>query len=328
MKSILAEIIIVILIFFSSAGISAADLACSVCKDKIGANRRYLESSGRIFCSENCFDKYRKSFWKSCTACGVKAPEGVVSDGKFYCSERCLKSVQKKCANCNEGVLSGVSYSDEFILCMKCDKLPKCDLCMKPRKQNGKLLSDGLSLCKMCLDNGIFDLKKGKPYFEKVRSILRDKLKLSTDNNIALSICNASDVHNSDKPFTVDTELGLYKYSGEYNVDTGKVLFEKFEILILHGLSPEKFEIVAAHELAHDWMRKNVPHIKNPLLVEGFAEYISWRYARLMNYNKAAARIENNKTPIYGDGFRNLKRSLDNLKNPTQYKNYFRSFNE
>lgn len=79
---------------------------------------------------------------------------------------------------------------------------------------------------------------------------------------------------------------------------------------------PQKeFEAVAAHELMHVWQYINSPENPDPQLTEGSAEYVSFL---LMNNQRdefskyIVHKIEANRDPTYGEGFRRVKRIVDN----------------
>ena len=69
---------------------------------------------------------------------------------------------------------------------------------------------------------------------------------------------------------------------------------------------------VMAHELAHDWMTAFYPGIREDWIKEGFAEYIAWRYNRYKKRNKLNIRVENNTDPVYGEGFRRIRKIAQN----------------
>lgn len=301
---------------------------CRQCGREIKPGATYLKSEGRIFCSETCFEAFQETLWPKCSACGKKSPNGYTSDGRFYCSENCLRTISAKCASCGKGVLKGVEYNGLFVLCEVCDAFPKCHVCLMPRVPKGVILKDSLSLCARCYANGIFDNIRAAEIFSEVRTFMRKRMNFASDHVLEFNLCDAEQLRGYNPAFANELELGLYRYSGEYDSATGKVLSARFEVFVLHGLTRERFEAVVAHELAHDWMRKYAPHIKTPDLAEGFAEYISWKYASLKGYKDVMTRIEKNSNSVYGGGFRRLKKPLENLKKPSSYAAYFRSFSE
>jgi hypothetical protein len=87
----------------------------------------------------------------------------------------------------------------------------------------------------------------------------------------------------------------------------GEQTDENYRIYILYGLPEKRLMEVAAHELAHDWMRINLPRIKAPIFEEGFAEYVAWLVNDRFGHLEIKKRIEENNDPIYGDGFKMMR---------------------
>ncbi|MCO5188218.1 MAG: protein DA1 [Anaerolineae bacterium] len=87
-------------------------------------------------------------------------------------------------------------------------------------------------------------------------------------------------------------------------------------IAILKGLPATLFEGVCVHELGHVWLVQhsivNLPIVDE----EGFCEWLAHRHYLAIG-SKAdhfyAQRIAENSSPIYGDGFRKLKRLEDRV---------------
>ncbi len=82
-------------------------------------------------------------------------------------------------------------------------------------------------------------------------------------------------------------------------------------VAILRGLPSTLFEGVCVHELGHVWLVQNSVINLPAIDEEGFCELISHRHFLSVG-SKAdlfyAERIAKNSDPIYGDGFRKLKR--------------------
>jgi hypothetical protein len=77
---------------------------------------------------------------------------------------------------------------------------------------------------------------------------------------------------------------------------------------------------VGAHELAHDWMEENLPHIEEPEIREGFSEYISWLYSKSEHLDRIPWRMEQNTDPIYGDGFRKVRAMMGDARTASEWK--------
>jgi hypothetical protein len=68
-------------------------------------------------------------------------------------------------------------------------------------------------------------------------------------------------------------------------------------------LPEDKFTEVAAHELAHDWMEENFPEVKDPVVVEGWAEYVSSLVNSFFGNEYLNEQKKYNGDPVYGKGY-------------------------
>jgi hypothetical protein len=78
-------------------------------------------------------------------------------------------------------------------------------------------------------------------------------------------------------------------------------------VYVLYGLPRKKLIEVCGHELAHDWMQENYPKTQDSKLKEGWAEYIATRINELYDQAEMNKRMEENKDPVYGDGYRMVR---------------------
>jgi hypothetical protein len=76
---------------------------------------------------------------------------------------------------------------------------------------------------------------------------------------------------------------------------------------ILSGLPQILFIQTVAHEWAHVWQGENCPLLRNPLVREGFAEWVAYRALKALGAVKKAALMEQ-RTGLYGDGLRAMLR--------------------
>ena len=85
---------------------------------------------------------------------------------------------------------------------------------------------------------------------------------------------------------------------------------------MLQGLPAPLFQGVVVHELGHVWLV--VHDIKGlpPWAEEGFCELLAYRYYSGLNTPEGrfyAAGIENNPSPVYGEGFRRVRAMADRV---------------
>ena len=154
-----------------------------------------------------------------------------------------------------------------------------------------------------------------------LRKQLSDKFKMSTDHEIKYELCNRTTL-KKESSGDGENELGLFVFHRNTLTFFNRPIRSKdeFSILILTGLAPDYFRGVAAHELAHDWMQENLPHIDDPQIREGFAEFVAWAYAKEEELTRVPWRMEQNTDPVYGDGFRKVRDMVGKARTASEWK--------
>lgn len=299
-------------VLFGQITVVRNQMHCEECGKLIVSNQQYLVSGDLKFCSTECYDKYVDARLPVCVVCGKKFKEGFVCDDKHYCSQKCLNTLYNVCAYCKKPKPSGFFNGDIF-LCDHCNELPRCSSCNMPYGAGAKRIADGRVLCGSCALVNIFSLEKATDIIGNVRMILERKFQLTTNHTITFDLCLQPDIARELGSSATDRERGLYVHSSKELTLFGLKLKkeDKYQIFILAGLAENLFRTVSAHELAHDWMGLYLPHIKELKVREGFAEYVSWKYAQSQGDTQSMHNIEGNLDEIYGGGFREMKELLD-----------------
>lgn len=298
---------------------------CSVCGKEIRPGMSFLKTDdGRIFCSKACYEKTLPK----CSVCGaiLKGSYLKGADGKFYCSEKCLSLTFPVCAGCGKKSRDGViinSEKGELFFCKECSSKPKCFCCGLPLKSTE--LSDGRYLCNECAKDAITETKEASELISEVRKIISEKLFLKTEHQIEYELVDQKTLDKISPQNQAGLELGLFRFieetetttltTGREKKETVKVS-KSYKIYMISDLSKRKFIEVAAHELAHDWMQEYYPKITDLKIKEGWAQYIAWKVNSLYKNDGLNKLIENNKDPIYGDGFRLIKLIADKSNSP------------
>jgi len=171
-------------------------------------------------------------------------------------------------------------------------------------------MSDGRAICTECRKSAIVAPRHIVHMALEVRQFLKEKLDIYTDHQIAYAIVDVQELKGMTGHSRQGTELGLFSY--RVTMDGGRTVYEEYTIYLAYGIPEDRLREVIAHELAHDWMRAVYPHIRDLRIIEGWAEYVASRVNE--EYGKAYLnkRMENNPDPIYGDGYRLIKRIAEN----------------
>ena len=296
-------------------------MTCDWCGKKIPSNASFLRSEDKNFCSEKCFDQYAESLLPVCDVCGRRFKEGFTSDGKNFCSKACLETTFHECVHCHRREPNGIILGENIFLCDYCKELPSCASCRMPLDKFAKDLGDGRSICRACARDAISSQSEAESVMKELRRELAEKFKMSTKHEIEFVLCDRNELKketNSDG----ERELGLFIFNTKTLTFFGHPVRKaaEYRILILNGQAPDFFRGVGAHELAHDWMSENLPHIDDPQIREGFAEFVAWAYAKSEKLDRIPWRMEQNTDEVYGDGFRKVRDMMGNARTASKWK--------
>jgi len=303
--------------------------ACSVC----GKRKRNLEAVDMDFFCGQCRDlagRFR------CTSCRKVMPEKhLVSGGKVFCSTGCYLLSLPPCAICGKPTRFRIVVEDT-VFCERCAALEPCFSCGRPGKTN--LLMDGRRICSSCRQSAVFELGRARDIFNEVRLTMDRELEIGTDHQIELELVDTRQLMEIRPGTGIGLEMGHYHYEEETTTTytftrdrqgqtknrkkLNELTKKYFRVYILHNLPLNRFIEVAAHELAHDWLRENFPLIEEPWMVEGFAEHVASRVNRLYGHEELNERMENSPHPVYGEGFRRMERLAATCRSMTGLLEY------
>ena len=299
---------------------AAAGVACDVCGRSIRPGESYYQQDGRTYCSED-FEQQLPV----CSVCGKKCRGSYsVSEGKNFCSKECFEKSLPVCSVCGRRTSSWTTPADgSFLACPDCMRKPRCFICETPTDEEP--LDDGRAICPKCRAAAVTDPDEAERVFRAVRDAMRSGMGLATDHRIAFSLVDRPTLHRKAKGISDSpNELGLFVQNVTYrtrerrSASDGRVLSrktektaEKFDVYALDSMPREVLEYVCAHELGHDWQAERYPKITDPAVKEGFAEYVGWLYNRMRGRHRLNRRIETNPDPVYGEGFRRIRRIAD-----------------
>ena len=259
-NNISLHFIIIFLLLSITNIFSAEKIYCDQCENLIKPGTIYVISKGKFYCDQECFEKSLPK----CIVCGKPVINGFKSNGKKYCSEECLSSTWNKCSLCGKRISSGYHFGnkDGVYFCKDCMEKPKCFLCGHP--DNCKELSDGRLICSNCEKTAINDLPAAEEIFNKVRFNMKEKLGLSTGNNIRFKLVSVQELNKEyqSQHSEESMEHGLFiheqliqtivrtrtLFGFELGSKTEKIVTNDYLILILFSLTKDKFIEVEAHE--------------------------------------------------------------------------------
>jgi len=218
-----------------------------------------------------------------------------------------------KCANCGEMKPSAVKAENgagqKVDLCFDCSMLPRCAYCQMPSVEESP---GGDRLCRECAKDTIKDKAEAEKVMKDVRQVLSVKFRMTTKHKISYEIGTRKEINlEADGEHL---ELGWF----DSNPINGKPFYR---IRILTGLPRDVFRAVAAHELAHDWMSENLPHLMDKDEIrEGFAEFVAWSFSQAEGLKRMMKYTENRTDDVYGGGFRKVRDMMGKAKTTPEWK--------
>ncbi len=196
---------------------------------------------------------------------------------------------------------------------------PECSSCGRLVCDNltdgGMQYPDGVVICNLCSLNGISSQERADKIAEEMRSALASVgLKLNSTQT-PVRLCGRDELNGASHHNFHDNHpiLGVTRTTTTHQ--KGRLLARNFDcILIQINLPEEHFRTVMIHELTHAWFFYN--YFENlPLKVEEgmcvLMEYIWLKNLDTKDAEYRGKQIELSPDPIYGEGFREARDSLN-----------------
>ena len=196
---------------------------------------------------------------------------------------------------------NGMPDGQSIVVCDRCQETaPRCAVCGMPMEAKHVRLPDGRRICTHCHTTAVYDPARGQVLFEHVTHIVAHQLGLAL--NVGTEFTLADDQHlrrlvtQASIAPQADPEkvVGLFVRKGRRRV-----------MYVLSGLPQILLIQTVAHEWAHAWQGENCPLLQNPLVREGFAEWVAYKTLQAMGATKKAARMKQ-QDGMYGQGLRQM----------------------
>ncbi len=288
---------------------------CAVCGKTINGGWRV---NGKDYCSQKCLD----TILPKCVVCHKPVRRGgIIKNGKYYCSRECAETTLPKCSMCGVRLHGAYMNIGGSFYCKNCAARPKCFCCQKPA--DGITLSDGRQVCKKCMREPVSSLEHLEKIRKFVQQVLKTNLNIDVPPEVELRLVDFPTLEKKSPDYSEGMELGLFEYKCRMHAQTKRNIFtgketvktyktdEKYIIYILDHLPVYKAKEVMAHEMGHAWMQKYYPGIKDLKIREGWAQYVAHGANKAMNQAYLNHFIEINKDPIYGAGYRQIRKMID-----------------
>ena len=301
-SSILLLVAICTLLVALPAAGGGKERVCQECGEVIES--AYFETGGAYYHPEHF----------ACAHCDrpIKGTYTIYKDRNYH--TRCFeRHAALRCRVC-DGIIRGKYILDHWGNAYHPEhngELPRCDFCGRfvvgSLSHNQHKFFDGRYLCGICSPRAVTSLEEAHELMDEVaESLARFGIVVATYE---------IELHLMSKD-------GLQEYSGHGHGTTGftdyyvkKNLFgrtveKRIRVNLLYGMPRTEMIGTLAHELTHVWQFSQGGLEQNPAFSEGSCNYATYLILRKIGGPEAEYIIEtmlNDKDPIYGRGFREVK---------------------
>ncbi len=190
-----------------------------------------------------------------------------------------------------------------LVVCRDCHQhAPRCDVCGMPMGPNPISLPDGRHICPVCARTAVTDPRVALDLFARTTAFVAGQLGLTLRVGTDFTLVDAGHLRRmiAESPTRPMEDpgrvVGLFMRKGRRRV-----------MAVLSGLPRALFIQTVAHEWAHAWQGENCPLLEDPVLREGFAEWVAYRTLLALGAGKQAARMLQ-QDGLYGEGLRRILR--------------------
>ncbi len=226
-----------------------------------------------------------------------------------------------KCYVCNKPIKGAYlkNYWGQIYHPYHKNHIKKCEYCSRIIKNPQKDVN-GFYVCNICKKKLITDSFDAERKVSQIAKILY-KFGIDIDlNQVNIKLCDFDEFKKISVQNTITSDN---KGMAEYIIKNfGNRKEKSYNIYLLKDMPDFTFVEVAAHELMHIWFYENVELEQKPALVEGSCNLAAYLVLnelkkqqpfRLLQIDKEDAeysivKLEKNDDPVYGDGFRTIKK--------------------
>lgn len=236
-----------------------------------------------------------------CAACAADKPHCPICHLPGNVAGACptCRLVGPICVGCGRRPRRrAVHFGHNGPYCAECAAGPRCQSCGLPAGGDRES-ADGRPLCAACRATAVVSAGEATRVYRAAESVIRDQLGLSLNVPTGLILVEPDELSTvlrdmGEDPAGGGETLGVYTRRGR-----------RRGIYAAVGLPRLLLLQVAAHELAHAWQMENAPLLRDPLLREGFAEWVAYHVLLAVGEVEAAERIVA-REDLYGQGARLL----------------------
>lgn len=285
---------------------------CHLCGEPL-AGRVLSNSEGLTWCMRCQAER------PHCKLCHTPLDDGAIarcatqaSGGAILCA-RCLR-VTPRCQTCRAPLAQSWYTFEELApsiperrYCPACVRSnPRCDICRVPVQRGSVPLDDGQYRCAGCAADMVADDEAVQAMYEATLALcdsiiaepLRAKPALAVVTRLQMGEVRLKQEHGGAVSMT-ETTPGPHVV-GFFVRSRGKAT-----IYIERRLPRSMLIGTLAHEIGHAWQTERAPELRDPLVCEGFAEWVAHHALIARDLRPLAAR-STRREDVYGRGLRCL----------------------
>lgn len=288
---------------------------CHLCGRRL-AGRFYRHSNGIVFCS-GCYSGRPR-----CVRCdsplddATLASAAALPPGEPRLCGQCLRSAPR-CAACHKRI-TGSWYTYEELLppdavrrfCEPCaQKRPRCDICHVPVGQDATPLEDGQYRCDLCAAEMVLAETAVRVTYEDALSAFREVVGESLRQTPRMDVVSRLQMGEVRRRFerraTDGANIASPGVAGHHVLGFYVRSHGASTIYVERALPRSLLLGTLAHELGHAWQAEHAPDLRDPLICEGFAEWVAHHVLLARGLRPMAARATR-RDDIYGRGLRHM----------------------
>ena len=221
---------------------------------------------------------------------------------------------KRLCLACGRTV-TGKYYEFDGVgpYCRDCfrNRLP-CDVCSAPQTDEKWQLSDGRITCAHCHSTAIYSPQDAAKLYEDMKKTVTQRLGLKLNVPTGLAMVDRNQLREvirqqANPGNNIGMEAQRQDIFGELDPQRTLGIYARRGmrrgIYVQTGLPRMLFLQVATHEYAHAWQGENCPMLRDPLVHEGFAEWMAYHIMGYFRYTKGQERMLS-RDDIYGHGLK------------------------
>ncbi|HEX6543401.1 MAG TPA: hypothetical protein VF040_16710 [Ktedonobacterales bacterium] len=276
---------------------------CHLCGTRLRG--RYLVYNSTLVVCADCDASCQR-----CARCNVPIAQSAL-EGKFPLCATCARDAPR-CDGCSLPITSTWYTFEELLpvatprrFCPRCVQgRPRCDLCRAPVADGAQPLSGGQYRCALCLSDVVRASANVREVYDaavaQLGSVLGGQLRVVPHLQI-VTRRRMGEIRRSYEHHLSDATSAANHHVLGYFVQANGVSTIYIEQFLPRGLLLGTL----AHELAHAWQTEQSLHLKDPILREGFAEWVAYRVLIAGGLSTLAERATR-RDDVYGRGLRHF----------------------